>query len=225
VPDAGFFGFLPFASLFLVVFVLLAVVAYRRAKQRREGLAAAAARLGLRYCRRDPYGLDDRYRFIDRLATGDNRYAENVIEGEYRAHRVLAFDYHYQVSSGKDTTHYHFSAFVLELDRSFPELIVRPEGVLDRIAAVVGLDDVDFESIEFSRAYHVQAADKRFAYDFFHTRMMEYFLSGPAISLEVDGPVEAAYDTTLVTPDGLSSRLDMLVDIRELMPAYLFDNV
>ena len=38
-----------------------------------------------------------------------------------------------------------------------------------------GFDDVDFESAEFSRKWHVGAQDREFAYQVFHPKMIEYF--------------------------------------------------
>jgi hypothetical protein len=34
-----------------------------------------------------------------------------------------------------------------------PTLLVRPEGLLDKLAGIVGVDDIDFESSEFSKRF------------------------------------------------------------------------
>ena len=57
-----------------------------------------------------------------------------------------------------------------------PNTLIRREGVLDRLEAAVGLSDINFESAEFSRAYHVESESKRFAFDLINGRMMECLL-------------------------------------------------
>jgi hypothetical protein len=58
--------------------------------------------------------------------------------------------------------------------------------VFDRIAGVFGFDDIDFESEEFSRKFHVKSRDKKFAYDVCHSRMMEFLLATkpPCVDIE-----------------------------------------
>ena len=43
------------------------------------------------------------------------------------------------------------------------ETIVRPEHVFDRLASFLGFDDIDFESVEFSKRFMVKFADRKFA--------------------------------------------------------------
>ena len=57
-----------------------------------------------------------------------------------------------------------------------PLIEVRPEHVLDRLAATIGFNDLDFESVEFSDAFHVKAEDERFAYALFDPNMIELML-------------------------------------------------
>jgi hypothetical protein len=54
------------------------------------------------------------------------------------------------------------------------------------VAGFFGFDDIDFESSEFSSRFIVKSADKRFAYDVIHPRMMEFLLEGdpPTVELE-----------------------------------------
>ena len=67
-----------------------------------------------------------------------------------------------------------------------PPLLIRPEGIFDKIKSVIGFDDIDFESAEFSRKFYVKSTDKRFAYDVLHPRMMEFLLAEmpPLIDIE-----------------------------------------
>ena len=69
-----------------------------------------------------------------------------------------------------------------------PDLLIRPEGVFDKMAGAFGFDDIDFESAEFSRQFYVKSPDRRFAYDVVNAGMMDFLLrrKGPAIDLERD---------------------------------------
>lgn len=49
-----------------------------------------------------------------------------------------------------------------------------------------GFDDIDFESVEFSRKFFVKSPDKRFAYDVIHPAMMEFLLASDPPSLDVE---------------------------------------
>ncbi len=108
-----------------------------------------------------------------------------------RGYPVRMGDFVYKVTrrSGKTTTThtYRFSYLIVHLPFGrVPDLLIRREGVFDKIAGAFGFDDIDFESSEFSRKFHIKSPDKRFAYDVCHPRMMEYLLqtSPPAIDIE-----------------------------------------
>lgn len=201
--------------------------AWVRERKRREGLAALASRLGLRYRADRDRDLASRYRFLDALRQGENRYAANILEGTFEGHPVRVFDYHYETHStdakGNRTVHHHrFSFFVLEQERSFPELRIHHEGFLSKLAQLVGFDDIDFESVEFSKAFTVRSKDRKFAYDICHPRMMEYLLAHQDLSIEIEGPCVALAFPSRLAVEEIPGRLSQLVAIRRLFPEYLY---
>lgn len=219
---------------FIIVVVALFVVALifgaRAAKKRREELAALAARLGLSFRAEEDYGLAGRFAFLDALAHGGNRYAFNVLSGQYRNTEVLVFDYHYETHStdnkgNRQTHHHYFSFFILLLPQNFPELRITKEGMLSRIAQVFGYDDIDFESAEFSRAFCVRSKDKKFAYDFCHAQMMEYLLANRDLSIEVERTALALAFASRLSAAEIESNLQRLFEIRSRLPEYLFTKV
>src|SRR5512140_672154 len=126
-----------------ILFVLLiiggAIFSFIMARKRREALSQLAARLGLNFSPENDYGLAERFGFLDKLAQGSNRYACNVISGNYRQNQVLVFDYHYETHStdskgNRQTHHHYFSFFILLLPINFPELKITREGLLSKIA-------------------------------------------------------------------------------------------
>lgn len=213
-------------AAFAVAIVAAIVYGLLAARRRREALAALAARLGLRFHEERDHALAERLGFLRKLDTGSNRYVYNRLSGGFQGHEVTAFDFHYETYShtkhGRQTHHHHFSVVTLVLPRSFPELLITPEGIFSKIAQAFGYDDIDFESAEFSRAFCVRSPDKKFAYDVCHPLMMEYLLARRHLAIEYEGNVLAlAYDSCLEVTE-IEPALQQLVEIRRLMPDYLF---
>ncbi len=185
--------------LIFPVFVALAVAAIvfgiMQSRRRREQAAKLAARLGFDYYVEDPWGMPSRYEQFGLFQHGHSKRAGNVLVGEAEGRAVVAFEYRYTTGSGKNSTTHHYQAAVIEMPIVAPRLRMRPEGFFDRVASWVGYDDLDFESDEFSRRYHVRSDDRRFAYDILHARLIEQMLSwGQAPSMELSGPIMLVYD-------------------------------
>ena len=211
----------------LALIVVVSILAYFSAKKRREEMLALAARLGLRFDPQKDHGLAKCYDFLDRLRTGENRYAFNTLSGDYQGHEVAAFDYHYETHSTdskghRETHHHYFSCFVLRLPGSFPELVIGREGFFSKIAQAFGYDDIDFESHEFSRKFCVRSKDKKFAYDVCNARMIEYLLANDDLTIEIDRDTLALAFNSRLSADRIEANLNRLVRLRSLMPDYLF---
>lgn len=178
----GFFPliFVGFIALMIVVIVLGA----RQAKQRREALAGWAAARGMTFQPDKDRRFEMQHPEFQALQRGSDRYAFNITRGRFDGRDLIAFDYHYETTSrdkdGKTQTHNHyFSAVILEAELPLKELYIRPEGLFDGVKSFFGYNDLDFESAEFSRRYHVTAPDRQWAYDVLHARVIEYLLRQP----------------------------------------------
>jgi hypothetical protein len=219
--------FIPGALGLIGIIVAIAVVAWRLERKRRDALAAIAARLGLDFAPdRDP-GLARQYKMLQGLSEGDDRYAFNILRGHYLGRSVTVFDFHYETRStdsrGNSQSDDHYRhAILLHLDRKFPSLLVSPEGLFSKIAQALGYDDIDFESHEFSRRFCVRSPDKRFAYDFCNSAMIELLLDNPDTRLEMKDRVLALIFEEHMNPAIIEFELGRACDIRERMPAYLF---
>jgi hypothetical protein len=210
--------FIAIATIIVCAIIWAAIAAQKR---RRE-LTELAARLGLDFRPEKDAGLADGFSFFKRLGQGRDRYAYNILSGQFDRQRVMVFDYHYKTGSGKNTHHHHFTFFILYLPRDFPELLIVPEGFFSKLAQAFGFEDIDFESAEFSRAFCVRSKDKRFAYDVCNPQMMEYLLANRDLGLEIEGPFLAlGFDSTLPV-DRIELNLVRLVELRSLLPEYLF---
>ena len=228
-------GFVLLLVVVLAVAVAAIAFAAAQAQKRRDALAALARKLGWQFSPGyDPYH-SQRFGQFTIFRRGHGRRAYNTMHGEIQiAGRVFEGrmgDFMYKVTrhSGKSrsTQTYRFSYLLLRPPLpALPELRVRPEGILDKIAGAVGFDDIDFESEEFSRRFHVKSSDKRFAYDVLHPRMMEFLLRSSAFVIELDGGWCCLSDgRTRWQPEAFEQNLAWLGRFFEQWPDYLLEQL
>ena len=219
----------PILIIFIVIVALvIGVWQYRLAEKRREAMRLLASKLGLQFDAARDHKLANRHAFLDKMAFGGNRYAFNVISGEYQGHPVTLFDYHYETHSGfgknRRTDHHYYSFFVLQMVAAFPELTIAKEGFFSKIGQALGHDDIDFESHEFSDRYVVRCEKKKFAYDFCNAQMIEFLMDKYFLGIEVENRSLAISFNSKMKVDLIEKRLNHLLKMRLLMPDYLFDD-
>ncbi|CAA6696868.1 MULTISPECIES: hypothetical protein [unclassified Lentimonas] len=218
--------------MFIGVAILIVVFAYLghlHAKKRREAFQVLAQQWGFRFYPAKDFGFAKRYQFLDHMDDGHKRYAYNRLSGQVEGAGVNIFDYHYETystdSKGRRTTnHHHFSIFTMELPRRFPELTIEREGFFSKIGQALGFDDIDFESLEFSKRYKVKSQDKKFAYDFCNAQMIDYLMKQQDLVIEVDGTTLALTFPGRLAVERVKPNFIRLQKIRGLMPNYLFDS-
>jgi hypothetical protein len=110
----------------------------------------------------------------------------------------------------------------LTLPALFPDLAIRRENFLTKIAEVFGYQDIKFESAEFSKAFCVRSPDKKFAYDVCNAKMMEYLLTNRDLSVEIENQVLALAFDRCLSVEQVEADLQRLVAIRSRLPDYLF---
>ncbi len=212
--------------LFIALVVVMGVLGHRAAQQRREALAAWGASRGLRFSPDHAGDFDDRFPAFSCLRQGSGRYAYNRLEGDWNGRPFLGFDYHYEThstdSKGRRTTHHHhFSAVMLASAAPLKPILIRPEGVLDRVSAFFGFEDINFESAEFSRRFHVTSPDRKWAYDLLHPRAMEFLMAAPVCSLEFDAGRVLAWRGSTFTPADFEQAAGVIAGLLDQMPGYL----
>lgn len=224
---------------FIVPFILLVVALailgiwweHRRRAERRRRYREIADRLGLEYTESPGLRLDQEFPAFTCFAQGHSRRLNHLLRGEIRSREghpndVLAGEWQFSitVSNGKTTTTvtYRFGFVILGLRMGrCPAVAIRGENLMDRLAGALGWDDIDFESVEFSRRFHVKSEDKRFAYDLIDARVMEHFLAAsPAPDLELAG-VDLCLHRGVrkhLEPDGVSALLDWGLQLVDRIP-------
>ncbi len=209
------------AIAMIVVFVAVAAFALWSAARRRKELRAWATARGLRFVGGHDSHLDDRYPLFKCLRHGSRRRAYNIVEGTWRELPVKVFDYRYETGSGKNRSTHHFSALILRSPIPLKPLTIRPENFLDKIGEFIGIDDIDFESAEFSRKFHVGSPNRRWAYDVIHTRAMEFLLQSPTFSMAFGAHEVIAWRSRRMSPADFDAALDVIHGLFDLMPDYL----
>lgn len=216
----------------VVVFGATAYLSHKAEVKRREEMAALAERLGCRFDPSRDRTHDEMYSRIDVFRQGHSRAAYNTIQGKHeiggRPFPLKMGDFTYKVTSsnGKSTSTstYNLSYLILHLPVQAPDLLIRQENMLDKLAGALGFDDIDFESEAFSRRFHVKCRDRKFAYAVVHPPVMEFLMSGggspPSISIS-GGCCCITDGTRRWSPGEFESRLEWLGRFFGLWPDYL----
>jgi hypothetical protein len=180
--------------LFIALFAVIAIFSHLREKKRRQAFTAQARQLGLRYYgERTASQLALQYASLELFERGNcGRKGKHVMAGEYQGYTVMTCAYQYTIESGsgkhRSSRTYRRGLAMLYLGLSHaPRLMIRHEGLFDKLGGWFGLDDIDFESDEFSRRYFVKCNNERFAYKLIDPRMMEMLLRYPNFQWELAG--------------------------------------
>jgi len=207
--------------LFLVFgAAVIALASWFGAKRRKELTRWAASR-GLRFDPGRDSSFDDRYPEFGCLRRGHSRYALNTSEGTWNGRPMVAFDYRYVTGHGKNRSTHHFSAVIIEGGQPLKPLRIRSEGIFDRVTEFFGIDDIDFESAQFSREFHVKSQDKRWAYDVLHQGTMEFLLAAPRFSIQFDARHAIAWRNRRFDPATFEEAAGVITGILDRLPDYL----
>lgn len=212
--------------VFAVLIVGIAVAGHLHQKKvRREYERWAAGHgFGLRGGR--VHGMDEAFPTLECLRKGSNRYAYDLLTGQWRGRAMRAFHYHYEVythdSKGRrQTHHHHLTVAAVTSELPLQHLEIRPEGILDKVVSFFGMEDINFESAEFSRRFHVSAGNRKWAYDIIHTRSMEHLLERPARLLSMNGDYVAGVIPGVYKPEAVEEVLDTMCGLLDLVPEYV----
>jgi len=211
-----------FIGLIMVGIAVVGYFAWQAEKRRREEFGLWAMENGWSYNHQRNGAIRQRYGFLDRLQLGHSRVGYNLLQGEWKGYRAAAFTFRYTTGSGKNRQVHHFSVALIHIEQPFAELRIYPENMLSRFGQFLGFDDIDMESVEFSRAFTVRSRDRKFAYDFCHTGMMEFLLRHSNTAMELEGDTLALFRSRQLSAADLEPMLNHLTDLRAQMPEFLF---
>jgi hypothetical protein len=222
----------PIQIIPFLVFVILVVYLLSRRQPRRvdpetkrmDDLAMLAKKLGLSFASGSDFKLAEHFSFFAWLNRGEARCASHVFHGFYQEYPVKVFDYFFATPGGKQGCSYYWSAYIMELKADFPDTLVSHKTFEMRFLETMGESHTTFESEEFTRAFNVRSADKKFAFDVCNANMMNYLLANRDLILEIHGGGILLLFQDWLRPEKVEANLSRLVDIRKLLPDYLFTN-
>ncbi|MEM8866463.1 MAG: hypothetical protein AAGF31_13040 [Planctomycetota bacterium] len=221
--------------VFLTLIIIGGIYAHKQEQKRIALLTEFANELGWQFSPDKDRTFDSQYPQFAAFRRGHSRYAHNILrgmttitpeEGKPVELPICAGDYHYRVTSGsgknRSTRTYRRSYLLIDSPIAGCDLAIRSEHFGDRMAAALGFDDIDFESVEFSDRFHVKSSDKRFAYDVIHPRMMEFLLDGPTPDLEIgDGVLCLFGNGSRWEPHEFQMRIDWVCQFFALWPRHV----
>jgi len=182
---------MPASVILILVLVIVGVIALawwaHELEQKR--IAAVGRWSAARGWAFDPTERDDpgRNSGIPHLERGQRRYGQCWISGTWKDRAFRMCEYHYQIttSNGKSSSTRHYWSTVLWMDspRVLKALAIRPERWSDKVAGFLGFHDIEFESTAFNRAFHVTAADRRWASLALPPASLELLLEHPTLEV------------------------------------------
>jgi Protein of unknown function (DUF3137) len=163
----------------VIVAIVVIYFQWQANKKKVAELTAAAAERGWKYDREDR-GRVHRFKGTP-FGEGRNRMARHILLGPYRGRTMLAFEYSYQELEGsgdrRRTKTYRFTVVGIGIPSPRPTLEITREGWGRKLLGMVGVRDLQLESEDFNKTFHIRAENDKFAYDILHPRMMEWMLA------------------------------------------------
>jgi len=148
---------------------------------------------------------------------------DNVIRGRLGGREVLAFDDWRPTAEAQRAAEGRpegMSVLMLTDGWDAPHLAIRRKRWDDRLAASLGIDDVDFESNrEFSDRFYVYCRDASFARRFVTPEAMSYLLANPGWYIELCGSDALIYDLRIWKPARFKEALEVLGGFLDLASA------
>jgi hypothetical protein len=200
-----------FLGAFVVVIVGIAVGSKLAARRRERMLAEFAPSIGMEFLPRDDVTVTARLGRLPLFEKGRDRRAYNVMRGTSHGRRVAVFDYHYKTGGGKHTHHHRQTvAHVRAEGVDLPLFWLRPHGMLDKLASLVGMRDIDFTDDEdFSRRWFLKSNDEQAVRDLFTPRVRGQFAPDRPLHVEAGGPDLIVYrEGKKADPDGIRALLE-----------------
>lgn len=207
-------------AVFVALAIVMIVISHHQQKRRREAMFLLATRLGLQFDP-SPGDVHSRYEGFSPFGVGSSRRSSNQLSGRIGEIDFECFDYKYTTGSGKNKNTHRYGIVAANVRLLLPRLTIRPEGLFDKVVALAGWDDINFESEEFSRRYHVKCEDRKAAYDLIHPKMIEFFLASPARNWQFGGTRILLIQRGSLAPEAIEESIRLIAGFVQLIPGYV----
>lgn len=177
------FLFIGGALLFVVFGMLRSHVV---TKKRRADTEELAAEMGLTWTETSSIEQIGNVANFKLFSQGRAKKVTNIISGVTDEVRISIFDYQFTTGHGKQTrTTKQTVAALMSPQLHCPEFSMRPEGILDRVGGMLGLQDIDFDSHpDFSKKFVLKGPAEERVRAFFQPPVLEFFETQAGINVE-----------------------------------------
>ncbi len=208
----------------LVLFILaggstVAVLQQRHARRRARVIAAWAQGRGLSYRAGPDRKLARDFLEFAALSRGYEHAATNVCHGLVAGRETWVFDLAWKARDDDGET--SLTAVLVKTDVPLIPLRIRHQRALERLGEAFGVSDINFESAAFSDRFHVTSADRKFAHDVIHPRMMEYLLANAAWPIELAGWHCLVWSSGRIAPAQFDAALALARGVLERIPEHV----
>jgi hypothetical protein len=202
--------------------VVLAIVASRRARQRRIAQCAAwAAHHRFQYWPEDRAALGITRR--PPFTMGHSHQALDVFRGMYKERHLHFFHYRFVTGSDKERQTHDYQLVAIDLPAVRPVLDIGHENFLSRRFD----KDIEFENQAFNDKFKIASQSPRFAYDVIHPRTMEWMLADPrahVIRWRFEGAWLMTFRRGGLNPDEAFYYADFLHQVLAQVPKHVWSD-
>jgi len=206
-------------ELAAAVIIVIAWAGYVYAKKRSNALFEFARRKGLSFSKN--YEINEGLKSTDfrLLREETSGKIANLISGETDGAVVTIFDYTYRAGAGQASTTYSQTVCILKSEKmNLPVFQLYPGNMFYRISAVLGAQDINFQSqAEFSGSYVLRGDDEDSIRNIFTDNVISYFASHKGLSVEGNRQMLLIYrNANMIRTDEIQSFLTEGIKILKL---------
>jgi len=197
----------------------------RRASRQRTWMAFARRR-GFQYEPGPDTDLGRSFRYLQRVGASSEAAtgwaARDIVNGTRRGRAILLLTISFRDPEKKADRHLSVAA-AQAAGHPLPDLRIRPEGTRTRLGNLFRNEDIDLDSIEFSRAFELASPDRRFATEFCSPPVIDFLLQHRSIELETYGQWLLTASEGPSDPSVVDAELDLVLDLLDLVPTHVLE--
>ncbi len=141
-------------------------------------LRRIASVMGFTYSWKDLWELPKKCAFLPLFSKSTGGRFSGVVHGAREGVEIKVFDYSSRRDSGIFRFRRRITVILMEMNYNFPFFFLRRERFSDKLAAIVGHNDIDdFSNKQFASKFYVKSADRQFAHDLMPEEMVNFVMS------------------------------------------------
>jgi hypothetical protein len=148
------------------------------------------------------------------------RIAPAIVGSDQLGNNWYLFEYRYTVSSGKNTTTYHFTVVIVQAPIVFPSMSLASENVLFSVGKFLGVKELQVESEEFNQRYFIKTTDEKMSLDLLHPIAIEALMRQPSYEWQFSGPFAMLHVTGGASVDQMGQMKTCIQEFLNQIPTY-----